>query len=62
MLISAAKRSSTPQNAPLTSFEALFNKTDDFGCTVLGLAVKGNHLNVVELILTEDAAYDQPGR
>ncbi|KAL1826607.1 hypothetical protein ACET3Z_005019 [Daucus carota] len=61
MIINVAKRSST-QDVPHLSFEALFNKTDESGCTVLELAVKGNHVNVVELLLEEDPAYQHgPG-
>ena len=61
MIINVAKRSST-QDVPPLSFEALFNKTDESGCTVLELAVKGNHVNVVELLLEEDPAYQHgPG-
>ncbi|XP_063942698.1 uncharacterized protein LOC108206743 isoform X1 [Daucus carota subsp. sativus] len=61
MIINVARRSST-QDVPHLSFEALFNKTDESGCTVLELAVKGNHVNVVELLLEEDPAYQHgPG-
>ncbi|KAK1373724.1 hypothetical protein POM88_029917 [Heracleum sosnowskyi] len=59
-LINAAKRSSSSEDAPINSFEALFNKTDNYR-TVIDLAVRRNHLDVVELILVEDPAY-QHGR
>ncbi|KAK1382071.1 hypothetical protein POM88_019806 [Heracleum sosnowskyi] len=50
VIINAAKRSSS------SHFEALFNRTDESGCTVLELAVKKNYVNMVKLILAEDPA------
>lgn len=61
MIINAAKRSTTPQNAPNVGFETLFNRIDESRCTVLELAVKGNHAHLVQLVLREDPAY-QHGR
>lgn len=49
-LINVAKRSHE-------SFEAIFNRIDEKGHTILELAVEGNHVDVVELILQEDPAY-----
>lgn len=57
MLINAAKRSSGSEEASKKSFEALFNKIDQDKHTVLELAVMGNHVDVVKLILVEDPAY-----
>ena len=50
-IIKAVKRSNTSE------VEALFNRTDESGCTCLQLAVKKNYVNTVRLILTEDPAY-----
>lgn len=57
MMINAAKRWSSAEDAPEASFEALFNKTDASGRTVLELAVDRNYANIVELILLQDPAY-----
>ena len=37
--------------------DALFNSTDEFGNTVLQLAVERNNVGVVQLLLEEDPAY-----
>ena len=42
-----------------SSFEALFNRTNVSGRTILELAVDRNYLEVVELILAEDPAYQK---
>ncbi|KAK1401200.1 hypothetical protein POM88_000805 [Heracleum sosnowskyi] len=58
MIIDAAKRWSTrAEHTPHVSFESFFNRTDEFGQTVLELAVQRNHVNAVELILLNDPAY-----
>lgn len=57
MLINAAKRSSSSKEASDGSFEAFLNKTDKDKHTALELAVMGNHVDVVKLILVEDPAY-----
>ncbi|KAL8092232.1 hypothetical protein AgCh_034499 [Apium graveolens] len=51
VLIDAAKRSSCSEDAPYNSFEALFNRTD------VDLAMRRDHLDMIELILVEDPAY-----
>nr|XP_017233106.1 PREDICTED: serine/threonine-protein phosphatase 6 regulatory ankyrin repeat subunit A-like [Daucus carota subsp. sativus] len=61
MMIDAAKRWSNAEDRPNVSFEALFNKTDMSGHTVLELAVDRNYVDTVELILRENPAY-QHGR
>lgn len=60
ILIDAAKRYSRSEDAPYNSSEVLFNRTDNYR-TVIDLAMRVNHLDVVELILVEDPAY-QHGR
>ncbi|KAL1826608.1 hypothetical protein ACET3Z_005020 [Daucus carota] len=39
------------------SLVQFFNKTDEKRCIILELAVEGNHLNLVELILAENPAF-----
>nr|XP_017233149.1 PREDICTED: uncharacterized protein LOC108207200 [Daucus carota subsp. sativus] len=60
MMVDAAKRWSSAQNASTADFEALFNRTDELGRTVLQIAVERKDVNAVRLILKEDPAY-QPG-
>ncbi|KAL1826609.1 hypothetical protein ACET3Z_005021 [Daucus carota] len=57
MMIDAAKRGGNAEDRPNVSFEALFNKTDMSGHTVLELAVDRNYVDTVELILRENPAY-----
>lgn len=56
-MIDAAKRGGNAEDRPNVSFEALFNKTDMSGHTVLELAVERNYVDTVELILRENPAY-----
>lgn len=57
IIINAAKRWSTAADASLLSLEALLNKTDESGRTVLQLAVEKNYVDAVRLILVEHPAY-----
>lgn len=57
ILINAAKRSSSSEETSNESFESFFNKTDKDNHTALELAVMGNKVDVVKLILVEDPTY-----
>ncbi|XP_063942609.1 uncharacterized protein LOC108208771 isoform X2 [Daucus carota subsp. sativus] len=61
MMVHAAKRWSSEQNASAVDFEEIFRRTDKSGRTVLQLAVERNDVDAVRLILKEDPA-NQLGR
>ncbi|KAL8090970.1 hypothetical protein AgCh_040153 [Apium graveolens] len=58
MMINAAKHSSSAENAPHLSFEALFTRIDELGRTVLELAVEKSNVHAVDIILKQDPAYE----
>ncbi|XP_017234792.1 uncharacterized protein LOC108208776 isoform X2 [Daucus carota subsp. sativus] len=59
VMINAAKRANVPKDdaAVHESFAKLFNKIDKHRRTILELAVEGNYVDVVALILEENPAY-----
>lgn len=59
MIFDAAKRWSNAEDPPHVSFETLFNRTDESGRTLLELAMEKNYVNVVQLVLQEDLAYQR---
>lgn len=55
MIFDAFKRWNSEEDA--SGVKSLFNSTDEFGNTVLQLAVERNNVGVVKLLLEEDLAY-----